>query len=139
MEIDKAGIRSSPSEYGRTINSYMFESDLPSLIEKMKASSSWKKGEMISKVLLDSPCRQIVLTALHEYTEIDSFQASDSVTFQIVEGKIYLRTGNESACLNKGQVLTLYEHINYNLTALEETILLLTLVKDIPVQAKTKT
>lgn len=137
MEIENAGIRSSLSEYGRTVNSYMFESDLPALIEKMKNSNSWKKGEMTSKVLLDSPGRQIVLTALHEYTEIDSFQASDSVTFQIVEGKIYLRTRQESACLNKGQVLTLYEHINYNLTALEETILLLTLVKDMSIEAKT--
>lgn len=134
MEIENDGIMSSPSEYDSIIKSSLFDSDLPALIEKMKESSSWKKGEMTSKVLVNSPGRQIVLTALHEDTEIDSFQTSDSVTFQIVEGNIYFRSRNESAFLNKGQILTLHEHINYNLTAREETILLLILINDTPVK-----
>ena len=137
MEIEKTGYGTSFSEYGRSVNSSLFETDLPSLIEKMKNSNSWKRGEIISRVLLNSPDRQILLTALHENTEINSFQRSDSVTFRIVEGKIYFRTRKESAILDEGQVMTLHEHIDYSLTTREETVLLLTLENDARLEVKT--
>lgn len=137
MAIVSSGINISHPGNVRTIESYFCESDLPDLIEKMKDSNPWKKGEMTSKVLLNIPGRQIVLTAMHEDTEIDSSQTSDSVTFRIVEGKVYFKTRKESAFIIKGQMLTLYEHVDYNLTAREDTILLLTIIKDTPLQART--
>jgi len=137
MEIENTGYGTSFSEYGRSVNSSLFETDLPSLIEKMKNSNSWKRGEIISRVLLNSPDRQILLTALHENTEINSFQRSDSVTFRIVEGKIYFRTRKESAILDEGQVMTLHEHIDYSLITREETVLLLTLENDARLEVKT--
>jgi len=137
MEIETTGYGTSFSEYGRSVNSSLFETDLLSLIEKMKNSNSWKRGEIISRVLLNSPDRQILLTALHENTEINSFQRSDSVTFRIVEGKIYFRTRKESAILDEGQVMTLHEHIDYSLTTREETVLLLTLENDARLEVKT--
>ena len=134
MEIENAGITFSLPDQGRTTDNIFCESDLPYLIDKMKESNSWKRGEMTSKVLLNIPDRQIVLTALHEDTEIDSSQTSGSVTFRIVEGKVFFRSMKESALINKGQVLTLNEQIDYSLTAREETILLLTINKEKPGQ-----
>lgn len=130
MEIETLGNRQSFSEKSRSFNTSLAEFDLTSLIENMKDSSSWKDGELKTRVILNSPGRQIVLTIMHEGTEIDSFQTGDSVTFQIVEGRIRFRTRKESVFLNKGQLLTLHENIKYNLTTREETILLLTLAND---------
>jgi quercetin dioxygenase-like cupin family protein len=101
--------------------------DLPSLIESMKEAETWKDGELNTMVLLDTPCMQIVLTALHAGTEINSFQSGDSVTFHIIEGTMKFRTSNESLFLNKGELMTLHENIDYSLTAREESVLLLTL------------
>lgn len=101
--------------------------DLPALIDKMKHSHTWAKGELNAMVLLKNPYKQIVLTALHEGTAIDSFQANTSITFQIIEGKLRFHTHKESVTLEKDQLLTLHEKIKYSLTTKEETVLLLTI------------
>lgn len=101
--------------------------DLPTLVEKMKLKQSWAKGELNSLILLKTPDKQIVLTTLHTGTEIQSFQSNDSITVQIIEGKLMFHTRKESVNLDKGQILTLHENIKYSLTSKEETVLLLTI------------
>jgi quercetin dioxygenase-like cupin family protein len=103
--------------------------DFPTLIEKMKHTDSWAKGELNAMVLLKNPNKQIVLTALHEGTEIESFQSNHSITFQIIEGKLRFHSPKESLILDKGQLLTLRENIKYDLTSKEETVFLLTITK----------
>lgn len=104
--------------------------DLPSLIGNMKQSHSWARGELNNMILLNSPEKQVVLTALHEKTEIDSFQASDSVSFEIIEGELLFNTGKESLILKEGQLLTLHEKVKYSLTTIAETVLILTILND---------
>ena len=101
--------------------------DLPGLIKKMKNSHAWAKGELNAMILLKNPFKQIVLTALHEGTAINSFQSNDSITFQIIEGKLKFHTQEESVTLEKFQLLTLHENIKYSLTSKEETVFLLTI------------
>jgi quercetin dioxygenase-like cupin family protein len=78
-------------------------------------------------ILLKSPEKQIILTAMHEGTEILSFQANDSVTFQIIEGKLRFHHRKDIVTLNKGQLMTLNDNIKYRLTSDEETVFLLTI------------
>lgn len=111
-----------------SIDSKFFTFDLPTLIENMKLSHSWEKGDLNAMILLKSPEKQIVLTALHEGTEISSFQANDSISVQVIEGEIKFRTQKESVTLIKGQLLTLHENINYSLKSMEETVFLLTIL-----------
>jgi len=127
MEIETSGSTSAFTGRSRSISTSLKQFDLPSLIEKMKDSRSWKKGELKTLTLLNVPGRQIVLTALHEGTEIDSFQTCDSITLQIVEGRILFRTSKEVKFLDEGQALTLFENIKYSFTARAETVVLLTL------------
>jgi quercetin dioxygenase-like cupin family protein len=100
--------------------------DLPSLIETMKQSYTWANGELNALVLLKSPGKNILLTAMHVGTEILSFQTKDSATFQIIEGALRIHIKKDSVTLNKGQLLTLDENIKYRLIAEEETVFLLT-------------
>lgn len=127
MGTETLGTRLCLSDYCRSLNTPFPEFDLGVLVEKMKLGKNWKEGELDALVLLNKPDRQILLTVLHEDTEIDSFQANDSVTIQILEGEIDLKIPGKSVSLNRGQELTLNEKFNYNLTTREETVLLLTL------------
>ncbi|HBQ84355.1 MAG: hypothetical protein A2X03_08735 [Bacteroidetes bacterium GWA2_40_15] len=127
MEIETSGSASAFSERSRSNKTALKQFDLPSLIGNMKDTKSWKKGELKTVILLNVPGRQIVLTALHEGTEVDSFQTCDSLTLQIVEGRILFRTGSDSKFLDAGQILTLNDNIKYSFTAREETVVLLTL------------
>jgi quercetin dioxygenase-like cupin family protein len=101
--------------------------DLPTLVEKIKVNHSWASGELTSMILLKTPDKQIVLTALRDRTEIQSFQSNESITFQIIEGKLTFRTPKESVTLDEGQLLTLHENVKYSLTTEEETVFLLTI------------
>jgi len=114
-------------DVNRPLNASLLTFDLPALIETMKQSQAWAKGELNAMILLKSPDKQIVLTALHEGTEIKSFQSNDLITFQIIEGKVKFHTRKESVTVDKGQLLTLHKKIRYSLTTKEETVFLLTI------------
>jgi len=101
--------------------------DLPALVDKMKHKQNWTNGELNAMILLKTPNKQIVLTTMHDGTEIQSFQSNDSITFQIIEGQLMFHTREESVTLDEGQLLTLHENIKYSLTTKEETVLLLTI------------
>jgi hypothetical protein len=127
MEINTLNARSALSDIFRSQNPSSFTFDLPTLVEDIKKSHIWTKGELNSIILLNTPYKKIILTAVHKGTEIDSFQANDSITFQIIEGKLNFYTINESVIFEQGQSLTLNEKIKYRLLTLEETVYLLTI------------
>ena len=101
--------------------------DLPTLVKEIKKSKAFEKGELNSMTLLKSRDKQIVLTALHEGTEINSYQANDSITFQIIEGKLVFYANKESVTLERGQMMTVHENVKYSLTTWEDTVFLLTI------------
>ncbi len=115
-----------------SLNTSLYLFDFPTLIGKMKHKHSWIKGDLDTMILLKTPTKQIVLTALHEGTEIKSFQSNESITFQIIEGKIMFHTRKGSLNLEKDQLLTVFENIKYSLTTNEETVLLLTITSGAP-------
>lgn len=108
--------------------------NLPSLITTMKQSYTWANGELNALVLLKSPKKKVILTAMHGGTEIKSYQANDSVTFQIIEGRLQFHIRKDTVILNKGQVMTLDENARYSLSTEEETVFLLT-ISDNPVKS----
>jgi quercetin dioxygenase-like cupin family protein len=130
MEITTIKTNSGLRKGNRSPIASILTFDLPTLIDKLKHSHSWEEGELDAMVLLKSPVKQIVLTALHEGTEIESYQSNDSITFQIIEGKIKFHTHKESIILDTGQLLTLQEKIKYYLTTGEDTVLLLTIANN---------
>jgi len=113
-----------PVEENRSVIGSLYSFNLLSLIEKMRQKQAWLNGELYSMVLLNQHDKQVLLTALHEGVEINSFQANDSVTFQVIAGELKLHTQEESTILDEGQLITLHEHINYRLTAALETVFL---------------
>jgi len=129
MKKEPLKTKSPLSEENKSKSTSLRTFDLLSLIEKMKHEHTWEKGELNVKILLKNPQKQIVLTALHEGSKIRSFQSNDSVTFQIMEGKLNLHTRKESIDLDKGQLLTLDENMKYSLTTDEKTVFLLTIAK----------
>jgi quercetin dioxygenase-like cupin family protein len=102
--------------------------NIPKIIEDLKNDQTWLEGELNSVILLNSPTVKVLLTIIHEETEVISFQANDSITFQVIEGSLVLHIREESVVLNEGELLTLEEKIKYSFDTIEETAFLMTLV-----------
>lgn len=102
--------------------------DIPAVIDDLKHEPGWLAGEISTVLLLNSPSIKVLLTLLHEGTEVISFQANESVTFQVLEGSLIIHIRDESVNLQKGELLTLDEKIKYSFDTVEETAFLLTLV-----------
>ncbi len=133
MYLEKETYSSGSSSYESisSVKSSFVPFDLPALIENLKQDRSWEKGEINSLILLKSPIKKVVLAILHEGAEIISFQENDSITFQILEGKIKLHIRQETIILNQGELLTLREKTKYRIDTIEESALLLTLASKI--------
>jgi quercetin dioxygenase-like cupin family protein len=100
--------------------------DIPSLIETLKQDPSWSRRELSSMVLLKSPVKNLVLTLVPAGIEIRSVQLNDTITYQILEGKLKFQIRNESVVLGKGELLKLNEKTKYQFDSLEESAFLLT-------------
>lgn len=126
VKTEKDNLRTKPHFHFENGTSSSF--DIPAIIEDLKNDQTWLEGELNSVILLNSPTVKVLLTVLHEGTEVISYQANDSITFQVVEGSLVLHVKEESIVLNEGELLTLDEKMKYSFDTVEETAFLMTLV-----------
>ena len=124
----KLSSKSFPRHGERLTNFSKLKFDLPMLIENMKHEPGWEKGELNSMILLKSPEKKIILTIMHEDTEVRSAQVNSSVTFQVIEGKLIFHIREESIILKNGESLTIYEKVKYKFDSMEESSFILTLI-----------
>lgn len=120
MEVETIDNKTSLIRNNMFLHNSLFPNDLVKLIKKMKSTPEWKNGDLVATVLLKSPGKQIVLTVLHDDTVIKSFQSGDSITFQVIEGKVKYHSREETVILENGQLMTLRNNIRFSLTTHEE-------------------
>lgn len=128
-------LRTNPADtINLKYNDHILPFDFPVLIESMKQSYSWANKELNAFILSRDRKKQIILTSIHDGTEIESFQSKDSITFHILEGKLTFHTQGNALILNKDQVMTFTKKIKYRLTTEEDTIFILS-ISDSPGEA----
>jgi quercetin dioxygenase-like cupin family protein len=128
VKVGKEEFRAKPFYHYDTDQASAF--DIPGIIGNLKKEQNWLDGDLNSVVLLNSPRIKVLLTIMHEDTEVISYQASDSITFQVIEGSLVMHIRDETIVLNAGELLTLDEKIRYSFDTIEETAFLLTLVSE---------
>jgi hypothetical protein len=131
MELETTKIKPTEWDDSGSLNPSLLSFDINSLVAAMKQSKTWTEGNLNSMVLFRSPGKQIVLSALHEDTEVILNNELDSVTITVIEGRIQFQTRDETVILNKDELLTVHDKMKYCLTTLETTAFLLTIESSI--------
>jgi quercetin dioxygenase-like cupin family protein len=126
VKVEKENSRTKPFIHNEIDPTSAF--DLPAIIEDLRHGQNWMSGEISTVLLLNSPSIKVLLTLLHEGTEVISYQDNESIKFQVLEGSLIIHLRNESIVLHEGELLTLDENIKYSFDTIEETAFLLTLV-----------
>lgn len=128
VKVDKDNQIRKPIEH--LINDEVGSLDIPSIIRNLKRQKNWLEGELISVTLINNPAFKVLLTLLHEGTEVISYQANDFITFRVLEGSLILHLKEDLISLNDGEVYTINEKTKYSFDAIEESAFLLTLVSE---------
>jgi superfamily II RNA helicase len=127
MEVNT--LRSNTQVYNHRLMSQSFVPiKLYRLVNGLKLNLLNSTNNLHSIVLSHRHDKKTVLMALNEAVELESVQADDSVTIHLIEGKVQFKANNQLIVLMKGQLIKVSEKTPYSLTAIEETVILFTIV-----------
>lgn len=111
----------------RIIDAPLVSLDLNSFIEQIKKEKKWKETDRNAITVFKTNGLRIVLIAMRKGAEMAKHTADGLISVQVLEGKMLLKTDEQSVKLGKGQMLALHEGISHSLLAKKKTIFLLTL------------
>lgn len=114
-------------EGNRVLNAPLVEMNLNNLIAQVKEEKTWSDSDRNAITIFKSDTMRLVLMGLHQGAELKTHTANGEITVQVLEGKINFSTKQQSALLEKGQMVALQANIEHSVLALTESFFLLTL------------
>ena len=127
MEVKTTDSTNQRPEGSRMVDAPLVNINLNLFIEQIRNEEIWKNSDRNAITVFKTDAMSIVLIALHENAELKKHTAAGIISVQVLEGKIMFTTDDQAVELNKGQMITLHEHIPHAVLAKEESIFLLTL------------
>lgn len=101
--------------------------DLAGEIDALKREDAWGIAARNAKTIVKYPDLRVVLVVLKAGKRIEGHQADESVSIQVLRGRMRLHLPQETVELGEGHLLTLERSLPHDVEALEETAFLLTL------------
>ncbi len=98
-------------------------------LEHLKQEPTWRSSDRNAITLTKEPHLRVVLIAMKKGARLHEHQASGPITIQAASGALRLSVGGQILELKPGEVAVLESAIEHDVEALEESGLLLTLIK----------
>lgn len=115
------------SSINRPLAGPMLTFDLQEQIEQMRGDERYRRTGRAGRTLAKSGRLRVTITAMTEGNVISTHQADSPMTVHVLEGHIRFRAASGEHELKGGQVLYFGPGDAHDITALEESVLLLTL------------
>lgn len=100
-------------------------------INLLKREPEWISGKRNSVTVVKTTNLSIVLTAIKKGATLCGHQVNGPITLQVVSGAIQFNIAGEPRSLAAGTVIALDKAIPHDIEALEDSYLLLTIVKEV--------
>ena len=114
-------------EGGRLIDAPIVSIDIPGYIKQIKSEPSWEKNDRNAMTVYKTEGMRIVLVALHKDAVLARHTTNGILSVQVLEGKINFITDVKSVELEKGQMVALHKDEPHSVTAIKESVFMLTL------------
>lgn len=98
-------------------------------LEGLKQEPMWRSSDRNAITLTKEPHLRVVLIAMKKGARLHEHRASGPITIQAVSGSLRLSASDQILELKPGELAILESAIEHEVEALEESALLLTLVK----------
>jgi len=102
------------------------EFDLTAELERLKDEATWSTGQN-ARTLIKYDHLRVVLTALQAGATMPDHQTDGRVSVQVLSGHVLVRASGRAFNLRTGGLLALDQGIRHDVTAIEESALLLTI------------
>ncbi len=100
-------------------------SEIDSAISNIKQGTAWLSGELGFNVLQQNPDNNVLIIAMHENTEFESYQANNSLIIKVIHGKLRFKINNKVSVIESGKMVILVEKAFYLIESMEESVFLL--------------
>ena len=104
----------------------LMEFDLPAEIDRLRAETTWKKGQN-AKTLVKYDDFRVVLTALQAAARMPEHKTEGRISVHVLSGHLHLRAAGRTFSLRPGSLLTLDHGVPHDVEALEESAFVLTI------------
>lgn len=118
--------KDSTPESERNLNTPLAEMNLNEFITQIKSAPAWKNSDRNSVTLYKSESMRIVLFGMRGNAVLAPHKANGVISVQVLEGKIEFTAGQQTAQLEKNQMIALGENIMHSVRAVTESFFLLT-------------
>jgi quercetin dioxygenase-like cupin family protein len=102
------------------------EFDLTAELERLKDEATWSTGQN-ARTLIKYDNLRVVLTALKAGATMPDHQTDGRVSMQVLSGHVLVRASGRAFNLRGGGLLALDHGIRHDVTAIDESALLLTI------------
>ncbi|HRO47934.1 cupin domain-containing protein [Agriterribacter sp.] len=121
-------------EGDRVLDAPLVRMDIADFIRQIKKEATWDNSDRNAITVYKTDGLSIVLVALHEGAVMAKHTAAGIISVQVLEGEISFATDEESVILKKEQMIALHKGLPHSVTALQESVFLLTLATTSPVK-----
>ncbi len=111
----------------RILNAPLVHMDLKEFAKMIKSEKAWKEKDRNSMTVYKSDGMRMVLIALHRNAVLERHTANGVISVQVLDGEINFSTDDQTVNLKEGQAIALHQMIPHEVTAIKESVFLLTL------------
>lgn len=111
----------------RILNAPLVHMDLNEFAKTIKNEKTWKEKDRNAMTIYKTDGMRMVLIALHKGAILERHTANGIISVQVLDGEINFSTDDQTVNLKEGQAIALHKMIYHEVTAVKESVFLLTL------------
>ena len=111
----------------RILNAPLVHMDLNEFAKMIKSEKAWKEKDRNAMTVYKSDGMRMVLIALHKNAVLERHTANGIISVQVLDGEINFSTDDQTVNLQESQAIALHKMIPHEVTAIKESVILLTL------------
>ena len=127
MEIKQNDATYNRPEGDRVLDAPLVRTNIAERIAQLKSENAWLNGDRNAITILHSDQLRVVLMAIHQHAEVSPHTTEGATFLQILEGRIWIETLEQSLSLDEGETIALAPNTPRSFFAEKDCVVLLTL------------
>lgn len=113
----------------RALDAALLSFTIDEQVKQLKQEKSWQSGDRNAVTLVKNPSVRVTLMTLRRGASLREHHVEGPITVYVVEGSINFIVGPDKCPLKRGGFLSLERTIPHDVEALEDSVILLTIIQ----------